>query len=104
MPPDLLVARATDPITSTPGIRTQVHTMKMQVLDAAIILGHGFNDTQLTAEVEQITGKRQQRGSVARTRKALEDEGLVMRRSVIVDGQITFDVTEGAFRLLRSVA
>jgi hypothetical protein len=78
--------------------------MKMQVLDAAIILGQGFNDTQLTAEVEQITGKRQQRGTIARTRKTLEDEGLLMRRNVVVDGQITFDVTQQAFAVLRSVA
>ena len=93
---DPLVGRSTDPNTSTEGIRKQVPRLKTQVLEAARALGR-FNDTELTAQVERMTNRRQQRGTIARTRLNLELAGFVERQPELDNHQITFVVTPMAW-------
>ena len=88
---DPLVGRSTDPITSTIGIKKKVPTLQNHVLNAALMLGT-FTDTELTLQVEKITGKRQQRGTIARTRLTLERAGLIHRQPDLRDSQISFRV------------
>jgi hypothetical protein len=92
---DPLVGRATDPSTSTTGIRKKVPTLQHHVLNAALMLGQ-FTDSELTAQVELITGKAQQRGVIARTRLTLERAGHITRDAELRHNQITFHVESTA--------
>lgn len=88
---DPLVGRSTDPHTSTIGIQKKVPTLRNHVLDAALMLG-SFTDSELTEQVELITGKRQQRGTIARTRLTLERNNFITRCDELRHNQITFRV------------
>jgi hypothetical protein len=74
-------ARRSDPVSShlTLASLGKDTALKNRVLAAAFELeanGHSmWNDTQLTEKVERMTGKRQQRNIIARTRDLMTDDG-----------------------------
>jgi hypothetical protein len=100
---DPLTGRTTDPATSTPGIRKQVNRLKDWTLEAALVLGT-FTDSELTYQVEHMSGARQQRGTIARTRLNIERHGAIERTTELTNGQITFVVVPAVAMRLMAVA
>lgn len=75
-----LHARKSDPITSHLALAAlgRDTSLKRSIMLAAFQLEErraDWNDTELTERVERITGKRQQRNVIARSRDLMTDEG-----------------------------
>jgi hypothetical protein len=77
-------ARRTDAISSHLALQAlgRATSLKAHVVTAALMLEDPVEvecwcDTELTAKVEQITRKRQQRNVIARTRGLLEQDGWI---------------------------
>lgn len=76
-------ARRTDAISSHLALQAlgRAQSLKTHVITAALILEDPFGtcwcDTELTEKIEAITGKRQQRNVIARTRGLLEQDGWI---------------------------
>ena len=73
--------RSTDPDSSTTGLAKAKSRISLLRTIVTKLYGEGaiFTDQDLTIRLEILTGRRQQRNIVARTRKGLEDEGLITR-------------------------
>lgn len=69
-------ARRSDPLSSHLTVQSlgRDRSLKAVVVAAALELGT-FNDTELTDKIEELTGRRQQRNVIARTRGLLEADG-----------------------------
>ena len=79
-------ARRSDPLSSHLTVQSigKDTTLRGRVLAAALSLemyknGDAWNDTELTERVEAMTGQRQQRNILARTRGLIEQDGLIER-------------------------
>lgn len=79
-------ARRSDPLSSHLTVQSigKDMTLRGRVLAAALSLemyknGDAWNDTELTERVEAMTGQRQQRNVLARTRGLIEQDGLIER-------------------------
>ncbi len=107
-------ARRSDPVSSDQTVKSiaQDQSLRGLVLRGANAswVSHqrqqrvrpSFTDTELTAWIEKVTGKRQQRNVIARTRGLIEKEGHIIRTGThTVDGRLMvhFVITESGRNL-----
>lgn len=101
-------ARRTDAISSHLALQAlgRATSLKAHVITAALMLEDPIDvtcwcDTELTEKIEQITGKRQQRNVIARTRGLLEQDGWIEKVGLFdYDGRphLHFALTAAAVR------